>query len=279
MPRETLPILPRNRDEGKHAMDSSKLFGGRASLGEYMGKSDDGTAAAPADTEEDAPARDRVAQQAETLKRMALYEQQRRRRLQEGRAMQRQREAAGAADARARRRRDRLAALSPLAKAAGVDAGDGVHARLAMCDQCSTRSVHRARAATSARARDLAASAGRAALRRRRDPREALDAQRADAPATRGGVVDPVPHAKINATQRRLLNRHRLRQDPPVASSDLYPDAYHADTHRSAPVFGDAGDRTCVVDAQFAAQKVIFGPVPVVSEHAKREYASCVSLV
>jgi len=260
-------------------MDSSKLFGGRASLGEYMGKegkSDDGDV--QRNTEEDAPARDRVAQQADTLERMALFELKRRRRLQAGRATQRRNEA-GAADARARRGRDRLAALSPLAKAAGVDAGDNVHARLAKCSRCSTRSVHRARAATSARARELAASAGRAALRRRRDPREALDAQRAAAPATRGGVVDPVPHVKVNATQRRLLNRHRLRQDPPVASSDLYPDAYHADAHRSSPVFGDAGDRTCVVDAQFAAQKVIFGPVPVVSEYVKKEYASCVSLV
>ena len=89
---------------------------------------------------------------------------------------------------------------------------------------------------------------------------------------TPGAVVAPVPHAKLTGKQRRLVNAHRLRQDPPVASFDLYPDAYHADAHRSAPVFGDAGDRKTIVDAQ---------PVQpfAVSEYAKKERASCVSLV
>ena len=242
-------------------MDSSKQFGGDASLKDYMETNDRAAASSTISVE----------QQAQTLARMTLFERQRRRRLSATRAAVRKHEA-GTADARARRRRDKLAALSPLAKAAGVAATDGVHARLAKCDRCSTRSIHRARSATSARTRELAASAGRAALRRQRGPREALDAQRAEAPVTPGAVVAPVPHAKLTGKQRRLVNEHRLRQDPPVASFDLYPDAYHADAHRSAPVFGDAGDRTCIVDAQ---------PVQpfAVSDLAKKERASCVSLV
>ena len=260
-------------------MDSSKQFGGDASLKDYM-ETNDGAASSTISVE----------QQAKTLARMTLCEQQRRRRLSATRAAVRKHEA-GTADARARRRRDKLAALSPLAKAAGVAATDGVHARLAKCDRCSTRSIHRARSATSARTRELAASAGRAALRRQRGPREALDAQRAEAPVTPGAVVAPVPHAKLTGRlavskcpcavfnldlragkQRRLVNEHRLRQDPPVASFDLYPDAYHADAHRSAPVFGDAGERKTIVDAQ---------PVQpfAVSDLAKKERASCVSLV
>ena len=166
-------------------MDSSKQFGGDASLKEYMG-TNDGAASSTISVE----------QQAKTLARMTLFERQRRRRLSATRAAVRKHEA-GTADARARRRRDKLAALSPLAKAAGVAATDGVHARLAKCDRCSTRSIHRARSATSARTRELAASAGRAALRRQRGPREALDAQRAEAPVTPGAVVAPVPHAKL----------------------------------------------------------------------------------
>ena len=166
-------------------MDSSKQFGGDASLKEYM-RSADGAASSTISVE----------QQAQTLARMTLFERQRRRRLSATRAAVRKHEA-GTADARARRRRDKLAALSPLAKAAGVAATDGVHARLAKCDRCSTRSIHRARSATSARTRELAASAGRAALRRQRGPREALDAQRAEAPLTPGAVVAPVPHAKL----------------------------------------------------------------------------------
>ena len=134
-------------------MDSSKQFGGDASLKEYMTRPD-GAASSTISVE----------QQAKTLARMTLFEQQRRRRLSATRAAVRKHEA-GTADARARRRRDKLAALSPLAKAAGVAATDGVHARLAKCDRCSTRSIHRARSATSARTRELAASAGRAALR------------------------------------------------------------------------------------------------------------------
>ena len=114
-------------------MDSSKQFGGDASLKEYM-ETNDGTIS--------------VEQQAKTLARMTLFERQRRRRLSATRAAVRKHEA-GTADARARRRRDKLAALSPLAKAAGVAATDGVHARLAKCDRCSTRSIHRARSATS----------------------------------------------------------------------------------------------------------------------------------
>ena len=241
-------------------MDSSKQFGGDASLKEYM-ETNNGAASSTISVE----------QQAKTLARMTLFEQQRRRRLSATRAAVRKHEA-GTADARTRRRRDKLAALSPLAKAAGVAATDGVHARLAKCDRCSTRSIHRARSATSARTRELAASAGRAALRRQRGPREALDAQRAEAPVTPGAVVAPVPHAKLTGKQRRLVNAHRLRQDPPVASFDLYPDAYHADAHRSAPVFGDAGERKTIVDAQ---------PVQpfAVSDLAKKERASCVSLV
>ena len=100
-------------------MDSSKQFGGDASLKEYM-RSADGAASSTISVE----------QQAQTLARMTLFEQQRRRRLSATRAAVRKHEA-GTADARARRRRDKLAALSPLAKAAGVDATDGVHARLA----------------------------------------------------------------------------------------------------------------------------------------------------
>ena len=164
-------------------MNSSKQFGGDASLKEYM----DPNAASSTIS---------VEQQAQTLARMTLFERQRRRRLSATRAAVRKDEA-GTADARARRRRDKLAALSPLAKAAGVAATDGVHARLAKCDRCSTRSIHRARSATSAQTRELAASAGRAALRRQRGPREALDAQRAEAPVTPGAVVAPVPHAKL----------------------------------------------------------------------------------
>ena len=118
-------------------MDSSKQFGGDASLREYMRS---GAASSTISVE----------QQAQTLARMTLFEQQRRRRLSATRAAVRKHEA-GTADARARRRRDKLAALSPLAKAAGVAATDGVHARLAKCDRCSTRSIHRARSATSAR--------------------------------------------------------------------------------------------------------------------------------
>ena len=166
-------------------MNSSKQFGGDASLKEYM---DPNAGAARSIIS--------VEQQAQTLARMTLFERQRRRRLSATRAAVRKDEA-GTADARARRRRDKLAALSPLAKAAGVAATDGVHARLAKCDRCSTRSIHRARSATSARTRELAASAGRAALRRQRGPREALDAQRAEAPVTPGAVVAPVPHAKL----------------------------------------------------------------------------------
>ena len=166
-------------------MDSSKQFGGDASLKEYM-ETNDGAASSTISVE----------QQAQTLARMTLFERQRRRRLSATRAAVRKDEA-GTADARARRRRDKLAALSPLAKAAGVAETDGVHARLAKCDRCSTRSIHRARSATSARTRELAASAGRAALRRQRGPREALDAQRAEAPVTPGAVVAPVPHAKL----------------------------------------------------------------------------------
>ena len=180
-------------------MDSSKQFGGDASLKDYMDPND-GAASSTISVE----------QQAQTLARMTLFEKQRRRRLSATRAAVRKDEA-GTADARARRRRDKLAALSPLAKAAGVAATDGVHVRLAKCDRCSTRSIHRARSATSARTRELAASAGRAALRRQRGPREALDAQRAEAPVTPGAVVAPVPHAKLTGrlAVSNYLPRHR----------------------------------------------------------------------
>ena len=91
-----------------------------------------------------------------------------------------------------------LSSSSPVLAPCQQPAGPAcVHARLAKCDRCSTRSIHRARSATSARTRELAASAGRAALRRQRGPREALDAQRAEAPVTPGAVVAPVPHAKL----------------------------------------------------------------------------------
>ena len=87
-------------------MDSSKQFGGDASLKDYM----DPNAASSTIS---------VEQQAQTLARMTLFEKQRRRRLSATRAAVRKHEA-GTADTRARRRRDKLAALSPLAKAAGV---------------------------------------------------------------------------------------------------------------------------------------------------------------
>ena len=94
-------------------MNSSKQFGGDASLKEYM-ETNDGAASSTISVE----------QQAQTLARMTLCEKQRRRRLSARRAAVRKHEA-GTADARARRRRDKLAALSPLAKAAGVAATDG----------------------------------------------------------------------------------------------------------------------------------------------------------
>ena len=94
-------------------MDSSKQFGGDASLKDYM----DPNAGAASSTIS-------VEQQAQSLARMTLFERQRRRRLSATRAAVRKDEA-GTADARARRRRDKLAALSPLAKAAGVAATDG----------------------------------------------------------------------------------------------------------------------------------------------------------
>ena len=80
-------------------MDSSKQFGGDASLKEYMG-TNDGAASSTISVE----------QQAKTLARMTLFERQRRRRLSATRAAVRKDEA-GTADARARRRRDKLAAL------------------------------------------------------------------------------------------------------------------------------------------------------------------------
>ena len=157
-----------------------------------------------------------VEQQAQTLARMTLFEQQRR--ASAPRARRSVKHEAGTADAQARRRRDKLAALSPLAKAARRRRRPGGVRRAAREVRPLQHALDPPRALRPRpRGRgELAASAGRAALRRDAGPPRRSTRRRAEEPR------DPRRRRRPRATReahgvnaRRLVNAHRLRQDPP----------------------------------------------------------------